>query len=152
GNFLADMLRDVAMTDVAIINNGGLRVNLPDGDLTYGKIYEILPFDNRVATVTVTGKGIIEAVLLGASGKIEGYSWSNVKAEITAGELTSLLIGNQPVDPERQYTVAYSDFLAGGGSGFDKLKWPEAKLWLDKPPMRDLIVGAIQDFGKAHDK
>jgi 5'-nucleotidase len=144
GNFMADQLRAATGANVAMINNGGLRANLPTGPLTYGRVYDVVPFDNRIATVTVTGKQLADAVALGVSGRFEGYSWSNVRAVITGGKVSSLFIGGEPVDLARPYTVTISDFLAGGGSGFAELGWPTATIEFARPPMRDLIVTAIE--------
>jgi 5'-nucleotidase len=141
GNFMADMLRNATGASVAVLNNGGLRTNLPAGMITYGRVYNILPFDNRVATVTVTGENLADAVALGLSGEFEGYSWSN----LTQDE-KGIRIGGEPIELKETYVVAYSDFLASGGSGFASLEWPKAEVWNDKPPMRDLIVAAIKDL------
>ena len=58
GNLLAAALRDeVPGADVAVINNAarGLRADLPAGRITFGQLYEVFPFDNRVARIAVTG-------------------------------------------------------------------------------------------------
>jgi 2',3'-cyclic-nucleotide 2'-phosphodiesterase (5'-nucleotidase family) len=58
GNLFADALRDaVPGADVAVINNAarGLRADLPAGPITFGQLYDVFPFDNRVARITVTG-------------------------------------------------------------------------------------------------
>jgi 5'-nucleotidase len=58
GNLFAEALRDgVPGADVAAINNAGrgLRADLPDGPLTFGRLYDVFPFDNRVARITLTG-------------------------------------------------------------------------------------------------
>jgi 5'-nucleotidase len=58
GNVFADAIRRVASgADVGIINNAfrGLWSDLPQGSLTFGNLYAVFPFDNRVARVTLTG-------------------------------------------------------------------------------------------------
>jgi 2',3'-cyclic-nucleotide 2'-phosphodiesterase (5'-nucleotidase family) len=58
GNLFADALRDaVPGADVAAVNNAarGLRADLPDGPITFGQLYDVFPFDNRVARITVSG-------------------------------------------------------------------------------------------------
>jgi 5'-nucleotidase len=58
GNLFADALREsLTGVDVAISNNwlGGLRADLPDGALTFGRLYDVFPFDNRVVRLTLTG-------------------------------------------------------------------------------------------------
>ena len=61
GNVFADALRDaVPGADVAVINNAarGLRADLPDGRITFGQLYDVFPFDNRIARITVTGAAL----------------------------------------------------------------------------------------------
>jgi len=57
GNLFADAQRERTGADVAINNNvrGGLRADLPAGPLTFGRLYDVFPFDNRLLTVTITG-------------------------------------------------------------------------------------------------
>ena len=63
--FRSDAQRETTGADVAINNNvrGGLRADLPAGPLTFGSLYDVFPFDNRVLTVTVTG-GVLARALL----------------------------------------------------------------------------------------
>ena len=46
GNFCADAFREVLKTDVAMINGGGIRADLPQGDVTYNHLVSIFPFNN----------------------------------------------------------------------------------------------------------
>src|SRR5262249_30706318 len=56
GNLLADWMRLAAgSVDVAIANTGGIRAALPAGPITYGRLFEVTPFDNREARLTLTG-------------------------------------------------------------------------------------------------
>jgi 2',3'-cyclic-nucleotide 2'-phosphodiesterase (5'-nucleotidase family) len=58
GNLFADALRDaVPGADVAVLNNAarGLWADIPAGPMTFGRLYDVFPFDNRVQRVTVSG-------------------------------------------------------------------------------------------------
>jgi 2',3'-cyclic-nucleotide 2'-phosphodiesterase (5'-nucleotidase family) len=58
GNLFADALRAaVPGSDVAVINNAarGLRADLPDGAMTFGRLYDVFPFDNRIVRITLSG-------------------------------------------------------------------------------------------------
>ena len=58
GNLFAEALRDaVPGADVAVVNNAarGLRADLPDGPITFGRLYDVFPFDNRIARITLSG-------------------------------------------------------------------------------------------------
>src|SRR6185295_8051103 len=71
GGVLADALREREKADVAILNPGGLRADLKAGDLKYGDVYEVLPFDNTVATITMTGEEL-RRLLTAAYGSRKG--------------------------------------------------------------------------------
>jgi 2',3'-cyclic-nucleotide 2'-phosphodiesterase (5'-nucleotidase family) len=65
GNLFADaLLERTPGADVAINNNvrGGLRADLPAGALTFGRLYDVFPFDNRLVTLTLRGAEL-ESVL-----------------------------------------------------------------------------------------
>jgi hypothetical protein len=58
GTLFAEALRDaVRAADVAVINNAarGLRADLLDGPITFGRLYDVFPFDNRIVRITLTG-------------------------------------------------------------------------------------------------
>src|SRR2546426_170296 len=65
GRLIADAQRNVAKADVAIVNNGGIRADLAAGAVTYGDLYEVQPFQNRLVRLLAPGK-----VLKGAPGHV----------------------------------------------------------------------------------
>ncbi len=71
GSFLADSMRAMCHADVAMLNPGGLRADLKKGPLKYGAVYEVLPFDNSVATLDVTGEQL-QRLLNAAYGSRKG--------------------------------------------------------------------------------
>ena len=62
GRLLADAYRNIGKADVAIMNNGGIRADLPAGPVSYGALFEVQPFQNRLVRVTVTGAVLREAL------------------------------------------------------------------------------------------
>lgn len=62
GDFLADAYRAVAGTDIAIVNGGGIRADLPAGDITYGDIIAVHPYGNTLCSVEATGQEILDAL------------------------------------------------------------------------------------------
>src|SRR5881296_3499144 len=62
GRLIADAQRNVAQADVAIVNNGGIRADLAAGAVTYGDLYEVQPFQNRLVRLLATGKVLKEAL------------------------------------------------------------------------------------------
>src|SRR6185295_19681574 len=62
GNLVTDAMREEARVDIALQNNGGLRADLPEGPLTKGTIYEVMPFDNTIVTMDLTGEEVKRAL------------------------------------------------------------------------------------------
>ena len=114
GNLFADALRDaVPGADVAVINNAarGLRADLPDGPITFGRLYDVFPFDNRVARITVTGaelgRWLAAEIRQGRRGAL-GISGVAVRASCLADgiHVDLLRTGGRPIhDDDRLLAV-----------------------------------------------
>ena len=119
GNLVADLMRGARPgTDVALMNGGGVRADLPVGPLTYGRLYEALPFDNHFATIAATAGELatVIATNLSRDNGIVSVSGVRAVARCTAGALTvTLERSGRPIPPETPLTVVTSDFLATGG-------------------------------------
>ena len=62
GNIVADAYRTIAKTDIAFVNGGGIRADLPEGDITYGNIIKTHPFGNMLTSVKATGQQILDCL------------------------------------------------------------------------------------------
>ena len=62
GNFCADAFREVLNVDVAMINGGGIRADLPPGEITYNHLLSVFPFNNKACTATMTGQQLVDAL------------------------------------------------------------------------------------------
>jgi 5'-nucleotidase len=116
---------------VAFTNSGGLRTDLPAGDITYGQAFAAQPFGNTLVTLTLTGaqlRTLLEQQwnrsghprVLQPSANL-GYAWSEAAppgAKLTSG---SLRLDGRPVDPTARVRVTVNGFLATGGDGFSVL-------------------------------
>jgi 5'-nucleotidase / UDP-sugar diphosphatase len=126
GDLVADILRQDTRADVALINGGGLRDDIPKGPIRGKNLLSVLPFRNFPLVLKVRGrelKAILEHGLsdLNGSGgfpQISGMRFT-YKPVAPAGErIISLRIQDKPVNPEGWYTLATYDFLAAGGDGY----------------------------------
>jgi len=121
GNLVADLFRSAAGADVGLTNKGGLRTRLVRGPLTRRMLYELLPFENTLVSMSLTGEQL-RAVLQGSLAKerrpleIGGASY---RYTVRGGErvLLDVTVGGAPLEPDRRYRVATSSFLARGGDG-----------------------------------
>jgi 5'-nucleotidase len=122
GDFLADSLRELESADVVLLNPGGLRADLAAGELTYGDVYEVIPFDNTISTLTLTGEELKRVLHAAYGGRKGVFQQSGLQLKLAPcpgqGRLREVRLANgKPIDPQRKYRVAMPDFLARGGDG-----------------------------------
>ncbi|MCU0403335.1 MAG: 5'-nucleotidase C-terminal domain-containing protein [Chitinophagaceae bacterium] len=107
--------------DMAFMNTGGIRLNsIEPGPITIGKIYELMPFDNLMVLVDLTGSQL-QAFLDHISSR-GGWPVSGGSYTIENKKATKVEVGGKPIDPEKKYTVAVSDYVANGGDQSNVLK------------------------------
>lgn len=117
GQFIADAQREAALADVAFMNVSGIRSNVSAGPLTKQTLFQVLPFRNMLTTFQLSGKQLKKVVL--HSMKVEeSLVFSGIEATLRklpngTFELASIRIGGKPVDDERMYSCAMSDFMVG---------------------------------------
>jgi 5'-nucleotidase / UDP-sugar diphosphatase len=104
-------LRDETGADFALMNLGGVRDILPKGALKERQIWDIMPFDNRVVV-----------------GKFKGR------------DLPPVVVGDRKVDPNREYTLAVSDYTAANQETAENLRTHGLAFPQDVGLMRDLLI------------
>ena len=143
GDLCADAYRAMTGADVAFINGGGIRAQIPAGDITLDQIYSVHPFGNTLCMVEVTGQQILDALEFGAcntpgesggflhvSGltyEIHTYIPSTVmvdeKGMFTGVEgeyrVKNVVIGGEALDVAKTYSLASHNYmLKSAGDGF----------------------------------
>ena len=124
GNLFTDLMRVAhPEADVALTNGGGLRADLPSGPLTYGALYLAFPFDNRFATLEVTGAQLAAIVRENLEDDGSFFSLSGVRAvarcEGGALEVTLTREDGAPIAPDARLVLVTTDYVATGGDGFE---------------------------------
>lgn len=122
GNLIADAQRAAAGTDVAVMNNGGIRANLRAGPATYGSLFEIHPFGNMLVRLTVNGRDLrtyVESLVSGDGPRVHvsGMTLRYDPARPSGARAVAVLVGGRPLDDASRYTLALVDFLAASGNG-----------------------------------
>ena len=118
-NLLADILvwaaKDYGEQPVfGVYNMGGVRADLPKGDVTYGDVLDIAPFENKIAFITLSGAEVLDLFTEMALVGGEGVSHA-VRMVITKdGKLVSATLNGAPIDPQKDYRVTTIDYLLGG--------------------------------------
>ena len=152
GNWFTDlMLAARPEAQVALTNGGGLRADMPGGKLTYGQLFEAMPFDNRFALVDVKGSHLRTLVSsnLQRGGGILSWGGLSAKARCKAGKLElAIWIGAKPLVDTASYKLVTSDFLASGGDGLiGRLKLGEGAIKITDVIIRDAIADLLRKQG-----
>lgn len=100
---------------IGITNFGGIRIDMPQGDIILDDMLSMFPFKNYLAYVEHTGKQIREILETMAAGRFQVLGGVRVVAE--DGKLVSVEIDGEPLDDEKTYGLATISFLLGGGDG-----------------------------------
>ncbi len=157
GDFAADAILWAAKqalgedkVDAAITNGGGIRASIEVGDVTMKTMKTVFPFGNEVATLTVTGAELLEAIeaatwstptAIGAFPQVAGiefvidttvpyvngelYPDSTYYAPANPGaRVTILTVGGKPWAADATYVIATNDFTAAGGDTYYVFKYP----------------------------
>jgi len=128
GHLIADAQRAQVRTDVAIMNNGGIRTRIPAGNVTYGQLFELQPFGNMLVKVTVRGDSLLRAFETVVAGNQPDANVSGVEIWYDPSQPDGRRVKRAKLSDGRQitksgtYTLTVSDFMAEGGSGFSMLK------------------------------
>jgi 2',3'-cyclic-nucleotide 2'-phosphodiesterase (5'-nucleotidase family) len=101
--------------DVGVANFGGIRVNMPEGDVTLDDMLSMFPFKNQVIYVEHKGITLRKMLEKMAAGRFEVLGGVRVVAE--DGKLVSAEIDGEPIDDNKVYGVATVSFLLYGGDG-----------------------------------
>ena len=150
-NFAVDIIREKAEQfsgshiDVALTNFGGIRTSLPKGAVRIYDIYSIFPFDNAVVIFDIKGSDLAKFFQKQAR---KPEALSNVRLDVVDGQIKTLLIGGEPLDPDKVYKFATIDFLMDGGDGV-QLKDFAMNLQRTGQFLRDIIVEHIKGMTAA---
>ncbi len=147
-HLVADAMRWRTGVDVAFENEGGVRADLPAGEVTMGLLKSMLPFGNTIVKFRVTGaqlKELLRAVAAlepGAKAMLHG---SGIRWTIHGREVGEVLVGGRPLDVARWYTVATNSFIARGGDGYAFFKGLATR-----EDTGVVLVRAVADYVRSH--
>jgi 5'-nucleotidase/UDP-sugar diphosphatase len=126
-DMVADAFREKAKTQIAIHNVGGIRKKITKGKVTWGDAFEVLPFQNTMVTLKLTGaqlKKTLERGLVSTVG-LTAVSGLRVQMDRTRPQgqqvISALLLDGTSVDDAKLYSIATNDFILAGGDGFTEI-------------------------------
>ena len=129
GNFWTDAMRNAVGTDLAFTNNGGIRANIDEGDITAEDIYTTEPFGNEITEITMTGSDLEEVIEHSYTRSADSYGYQ-VDLQVSGAEYiiyhnedetfagVDFFIDGEPMDMDETYSIAINNFMYEGGDGY----------------------------------
>ncbi len=132
--------------DCSHLNYGGIRDNLPKGAITTGSVFGVMPFDNQLVVLTLTGDMLRQFLNHFADG--HGLVMGGVKITLHDKQVQSVTFTNgRTLQPNEIYTVALSDYIANGGDNTDFLKKAVKREDISYL-IRDALIDYVRQRGK----
>lgn len=169
GDLCADAYRVELGADIGVVTAGSIRADIQAGDMTYGDILSVYPYNNMCSVVEVTGQTILDMLEMayrmapadsGGFLHVSGMTLevnTDVPSPVKTDEkgifasvegprrVQNVLVGGQPLDPQKTYTLATHDYtLKQGGDGmsmFQNARFVQESVILDS----QLLIDYIQD-------
>lgn len=127
GDLVADAFREYTGADLAWLNGGGSRASLQAGDVTLRSLLSILPFDNKLMTIEVTGEQLLRGLEQGADSspsgsggypRPSGFDYSYVPSLPSGSRIVNAhLDDGTPISPSSTYTLTLTAYVVNGGNG-----------------------------------
>lgn len=154
GNLFVDAIREFSGADIAIHNvRGGIRAELPAGELTFGSVFRMFPFDNRIAIIELSGAELRKLVAAQAknTGRWAGFSGLQMHVSCADDRMSIRLLkpNGKEIADDDQVSVAVNDFLLLGGDDVLTPVIPDAGFTVpyDTVLVRDALLAWFQDRG-----
>lgn len=128
---LSNLLPDILMwaakdydekPDFGVYNIGGIRAALSKGQVTYGDVLDVAPFENKICFLTLTGENVMELFRQIAKRGGEGVSRGVELVITTDRKLRSARLNGEEIDPQRNYRITTIDYLSQGNDQLTAFK------------------------------
>ncbi len=152
-NLLADLILEEGQKEavrnnlqinplVSFFNYGGIRTSLPKGEITVGKIFELMPFENEMVFILLTGKQLQQ--FLDIVAEHGGESVGGVRFVISNGKAKNIVIDGEKLEPESKYWMVTNDYSANGGD--DLVVFTQRlELMNSGKKIRDVIISNFEE-------
>lgn len=156
-DLLADAMRELGNADIALMNGGGIRESIPEGDISLYKIGKVLPFTNSLVTIELTGdkiykaieRGLMQYPNSGSNGaflQVSGIKFSFDASKPAGKRVVSIkTLDGKELDKNKTYKVATNDYLYNGGDNYEELV--DARLLHKGELLKDVLAKYIKEKG-----
>ena len=128
--------------DAGIGNFGGIRINMPQGDILLDDMLSMFPFRNSIVYVALEGKDLRAILEQMAATRIQILG--GVRMEVCDGRIVSATIDGSPIDDDRVYGVATISFLLNGGDNLYVAKNAVEIIEYDDIDIIDVMLGYVE--------
>lgn len=157
GNLIADLLLERALIEmpdsvrplICLVNIGGLRVDLPEGPITVGKVFELMPFENELDVIKLSPEKVDD--MLTYLQKVGGQPVSGIDVTVANGQGNTQYKLSDGSNVEEYLYVVTSDYLADGGDKMDFFREPLERIRTGVK-IRDAIIDDFRVKGLAGQK
>lgn len=160
-NLLADAMRETAKADLTLMNGGGIRESIPQGEISIYKIGKVLPFNNSLVTIELSGEKIYDSIERGLRQypngaynggflQVSGISYTFDGSKPAGERLISVTRDGKPLDKNKVYKVATNDYLYNGGDNYDE--FVNAKQISKGELLKDVLIKYIRERGEVTPK
>jgi 5'-nucleotidase len=164
GNVITDAMRADTGAQIAIMNGGGIRADIDEGEVTVGEVFTVLPFGNTVATFDLTGADVIAAlengvsrIALNENGQVERDGASGRFPQVSGirfsydpnleagSRIVSVeVLGDNgeytPIDPAATYSIVSNNFMRQGGDSYSVFLENGMNVYDFGSPLNDVVV------------
>lgn len=155
GQWVADVMRKTASTQIGIQNGGGLREPIAKGNITMGDLYTVMPFDNTLVKMNLKGSDLKRVIENGIENNNVGWvQLAGVKVyydkDAKAGNrITAMFLDDgTPIDMNKTYSIVTNDFMATGGDQYDFSG--ATNVYDTGVPVRDSLANALEALNGKH--
>jgi 2',3'-cyclic-nucleotide 2'-phosphodiesterase (5'-nucleotidase family) len=144
GNWFADAMLRQSGAELAFQNSAGIRADLRKGLIKMRDIYQVMPFENTLVKLTMTGEQVRRLLEDNVSNGRSRLQVAGLRLKIGPGDKLEIEAAGKPLDDQRKYTVATNNYLTTGGNGgevFAEALSSEDTLL----PLRDLLVKDLRE-------
>ena len=128
--------------NASYVNYGGLRASLPKGEITVGNIFELMPFENEIVLIKISGESVQKmAERIAARG---GEGVAGLILGIRNEKVGTLKIGGIGVNPANSYWLVTNDYIANGGDQMSMFLNAVERI-NTKMKIRDVLIQALGD-------
>jgi 5'-nucleotidase/UDP-sugar diphosphatase len=158
GHLIALAHMEKVGADLAVMNSGGIRDSIAQGDITYKDVLKVQPFANVVSFVELTGTELLDYLAEVASKPVDSGAFAHfagVDLVVTGGKLTSATVKGQDIDKAKSYRMALNSYIASGGDKYPVINTHKGYVnsgFVDADVLKEYIVNNSPLKAAFHDK